>query len=436
MKERLLILLSLPIACLAFSCNKRPQVKTKVLEVTMPAFGNVNFEITHDQFVSAGFNYNDLVEVTFHDYDGTNKDISYEVAYVTNYNEVGYYCPCLCNYEGKGERFDFAFGMSHLKNGSDFLIGRDVTITMIKKGGYAKTRDLVNVSRKLSYEELSGDNEAFANFRDIAKVGEISKTILPKRLYRGSSPYNAHSNPDGRHDVCDRFLVDSNINTEIALTGSKSEIESQINSRYLEYNKSKTVELYWNSLQKEKLEDKQFYSEDLGTDYFTINGNSDVVIGGGDLTRNIFTYIAKRCGGPDNPAPIFIHCNEGKDRTGFFVMVIEALAGISLTDIVNDFMLTFKNYYNVSRPDNREKYDALANLSVYRHVYSILIDNPAEELEKINWYEFDAKSEVERIISEGQSSILKDSAYHYLTDVIHVSEDDVRTIHDWISIAN
>lgn len=426
MRERLLILLSLPIACLANACAKPLQVETTVRSVTMPAFGNVDFEMTHNQFVAAGFNYDDLVTVTFHNYDGAEHDIGFEVAYVTNYNEVGYYCPCLCNYENKSEHFDFAFGMIHLKDNPSSLVGKKVTIKMKKKNGYAHIRKLVNVSKKLTYEELSGDNLAFSNFRDVTSIGEISDTIIPRRLFRGSSPYNSHDNPDGRHDVTDKFLAYYEINTEIALAGSETKIAEQMQARFEECQTSHTYQLYKNSIGKED-KDKEFYSKDLGSDYFTIRANANEEERGGDLTREIFHYMAIRCGGDQNPSPIYLHCNEGKDRTGFFIMVLEALAGIPLIDIVRDFMLTFRNYYNVSLVNDADKYYALANLTIYRHVYSILIDDPADNLQTVEWYHFDAQKAVEDILNSNPSK-LQESAKNYLEKTIGVDPDDVSTL--------
>lgn len=435
MKERLLILLSLPIACLAFSCNKaKPVVETKVHEVTMPAFGNVNFEITHNEFVKAGFNYNDIVEVTFHNYDGSGRDISYEVAYVTNYNEVGYYCPCLCNYEGKGERFDIAFGMSPLKDHSSILVGKPVTITMKEKNGYAKIRNLVEVSKKLTYEELDEDNHAFANFRDVATVGYISDFINPRRLYRGSSPFNNKDNPDDRHHVADRLLGGYGIHTEISLSGTDEKIAAYMEQRKKDYKESPTVKLY-ETKYEEEMKNRKFYSEDLGTDYFTIRENNDVGKCGGDLCRGIFEYISVRCKDGDVPQPVYIHCNEGKDRTGFFVMILEALAEVPVNEIVNDFMATFKNYYNISRPNNRIVYDAIANLTIYRFIYSILIDNPVEQLPNVKWYEFNAKQEVERILG-GNGVSIKKYAVNYLEKIIGLDHSHVEHIREWISNAN
>ena len=45
--------------------------------------------------------------------------------------------------------------------------------------------------------------------------------------------------------------------------------------------------------------------------------------------------------------PYLIHCNEGKDRTGFVIALLEALMGADADEIAADYMLTFYNYYGL-----------------------------------------------------------------------------------------
>ena len=57
--------------------------------------------------------------------------------------------------------------------------------------------------------------------------------------------------------------------------------------------------------------------------------------------------------------PYLIHCLEGKDRTGFVCIVIEALCGASYQEIVDDYMLTYKNYYRITEEKDKKRYDIL-----------------------------------------------------------------------------
>lgn len=50
----------------------------------------------------------------------------------------------------------------------------------------------------------------------------------------------------------------------------------------------------------------------------------------------------------NNEGPYLIHCVEGKDRTGYISMNIESLAGATYDEIVNDYMITYDNYYDIN----------------------------------------------------------------------------------------
>lgn len=57
--------------------------------------------------------------------------------------------------------------------------------------------------------------------------------------------------------------------------------------------------------------------------------------------------------------PYLVHCTEGKDRTGFVCMLLEALCGASYQEIVDDYMLTYDNYYGITSQSDPEKYDVI-----------------------------------------------------------------------------
>ncbi|MCQ2796251.1 MAG: tyrosine-protein phosphatase [Bacilli bacterium] len=417
----------LPLAFLG--CSKTAnKIETKVKEVSDPTFGNIAFNLTQKDFEEKGFNYDDLMKFTIHDYNNQGDDLSFEAAFVKNYNEVGYFAPCLCNYGGTNESPEISFGIMPQKDNADSLLDKSVTIEMVKKQGYRATRELVNVATKLTYEELGRDNLAFANFRDVTDVGSIAEYIKAGQLYRGSSPFNSKNNPDNRDYVADVYLGVEEIENEISLADTDAKIEEYMSSISSKRPNSNTLRLYNESKGKEGA-NKSFFSVCLASDYYT----TSIPNKNGNLVKQVFEYFADRSS--KDYESFYFHCNEGKDRTGFFAMVLEALMGVPLEDLVADAMLTFKNYYNVSIVNNKEKYDALANLLIYRHIYSILIDNPSEQLGKINWYNFNAKEEVENIISNNQDS-LKDKAEKYLLNVLGVEEEKIQAIQDWLKPDN
>ena len=61
----------------------------------------------------------------------------------------------------------------------------------------------------------------------------------------------------------------------------------------------------------------------------------------------------------EKDGPYLIHCTEGKDRTGFVCMLIEALAGATYDEIVEDYMITYDNYYKITEETDPERYTVI-----------------------------------------------------------------------------
>ena len=62
----------------------------------------------------------------------------------------------------------------------------------------------------------------------------------------------------------------------------------------------------------------------------------------------------------DHEGPFLIHCLEGKDRTGFVIAVLESLMGASIEEVVEDYMVTYHNFYGVEKgSDNYNRIAAI-----------------------------------------------------------------------------
>ena len=61
--------------------------------------------------------------------------------------------------------------------------------------------------------------------------------------------------------------------------------------------------------------------------------------------------------------PWLIHCHAGVDRTGFVSMVLEALMGASVDEIVNDYLLSFNSIFD-SSIHSTNKTDALVPMQL------------------------------------------------------------------------
>ena len=58
----------------------------------------------------------------------------------------------------------------------------------------------------------------------------------------------------------------------------------------------------------------------------------------------------------EKEGPFLVHCTEGKDRNGYFCMLIEAVCGASYDEIVDDYMTTYRNYYHLDEKTDTDKY--------------------------------------------------------------------------------
>ena len=191
----------------------------------------------------------------------------------------------------------------------------EITITMKEKGGYREEwliRQLVRTNERSDYANLS--DEAFANFREINATG-IGKGVL----YRSSSPINPAL---GRNTYADKAAENAGIMTIVNLADPSNTYEGTENTYY-----STCQVVYVN----------------LGMDFLseaTLNGIAEGM-----------RYII------NNNGPYLIHCNEGKDRAGFISSLLECLMGATLDEVIDDYMLTYYNYYGVE--EGSEKYDAI-----------------------------------------------------------------------------
>ena len=191
----------------------------------------------------------------------------------------------------------------------------EITITMKAEGGYREEwliRQLVRTNERTDYSHLS--DEAFSNFRVIETTG-MGKGVL----YRSSSPINPAY---GRNTYADKAAEKAGITTVVNLADPSNTYESAENTYYSTCNVT-----YVN----------------LGMDFLSEATLSGIAEG--------MRFII------NNDGPYLIHCNEGKDRAGFVSALLECLMGATLDEVIDDYMLTYYNYYGVE--EGTEKYDAI-----------------------------------------------------------------------------
>jgi hypothetical protein len=87
-----------------------------------------------------------------------------------------------------------------------------------------------------------------------------------------------------------------------------------------------------------------------------------------------FRFLAR------SESPYCVHCTEGKDRAGFTVMLLGALMGAELDEIIDDYMLSFYHYFGVDQKTQPERYEAVLNNNLMAMLYHVTGTETYEEL--------------------------------------------------------
>ncbi len=337
----LALLLALP------GCGSRPaeegtlpqEIAVKDLAILHePEFGGVYIKMTIEDFNAQGFAYGDSVTVAFSN--------GYTLEGLPYYN--GYYTqnghPLLIAYPG----YDYV--KAAINNGDDLwevagLSETDTaTVTLETRGAFAD----IQSARDIHYTDERADyptDAVFANFRSV-RAGRI----LPDTLYRAASPCD---NQHKRATYVSALSEDAGIKYIVDLADTEEKIEGYI------------------------------AAEGFACDYFLSLYHADAVI---PLALNMNfsseAFAQKIVRGltamAEHEGPYLVHCTEGKDRTGFVCMLLEALCGATYEEIVNDYMITYDNYYKINPAADNARYTVIVENVLDPMIRSMLGDEAAD----------------------------------------------------------
>ena len=200
-----------------------------------------------------------------------------------------------------------------------------VSISMVQKQGYAEEYQMHQLggtrsNKRADYAELS--DEEYANFRAVETTGMGVGT-----LYRSSSPLRPAYN---RNVEADAALQNALICTVMNMADSEEAMKA-----YPDYNLT-------------HYSDCDIIALDMKIDFASEEFRAALADG--------FRYLAAHEG------PYLIHCQEGKDRTGFACGILECLMGASAGEVVEDYMITYYNFYGIG-PDS-EQYERIAQSNI------------------------------------------------------------------------
>ncbi|MCR4675733.1 MAG: tyrosine-protein phosphatase [Sphaerochaetaceae bacterium] len=314
------------------------EVPSLEAETFTTKYGHLITTGTAEEFMARGFDWGDVVRVNF-----LNTSLLMPVVPDFTYVDTGVLAVII----GRDESGEPAGGILLSINMGNFIstygIGDKTTnedkswywtaregiefpirflITMAEDGGYLEEynlHDLKRTNKREDYKSLT--DEEFANFRLVTTSGMHGK------LYRGSSPISTFI---GRNKEADAACKASGVTVALNLSDSQSDAEASPGFKGSYYSTTKIKYL------------------SLGVDFSAADFKSGLAEGMKFLSENPGTY--------------FIHCTEGKDRTGFVSALLECLMGATAKEVVEDYMVTYYNFYGVEK--GTEKYETIAESNI------------------------------------------------------------------------
>jgi hypothetical protein len=290
------------------SAKKIKPVQTTVASVDK--YGNAALAVSADDITAAGFAAGDIVHIRVNTFTA-------DAPVGTNYSDVdhGKYLVRVA----KGT-VQIAINMGNFAKASGAAESTPVTISLVKKGGYLTEYSIRQLKKSENRSDYASD-VIFANFRAVQ-----AGTVAPGRLYRSCNPVYT----DARAPYAAALVEQSGIKTVINLADSTGSAAPQLASAP--------------------------YYQNLSD-----NGNVIYLDMGVDFTDPAFTaklhdgliFLSTHAAGP-----YLIHCNEGKDRAGYVAAVLEALCGASVSQITDDYMISYENYYGVKK--GTEQYSTIS----------------------------------------------------------------------------
>ncbi|MBR2846413.1 MAG: tyrosine-protein phosphatase [Solobacterium sp.] len=337
------------------ACQKEEQVQPEpkiencaIIHET--EFGGVYIKSTIDDFNKLGFVYGDSVNVEFSN--------GFKLEDVPYYN--GYYVdagqPLLIAYPGYdyikaavnyGDDLWETAGLQQ-KNDQKLNLWMQskleehdtASVYLNERGKYAD----IQAARDIHYydeRERYTTDEEFANFRSI-HMGRIAEN----RLYRSASPCD---NQHNRAPYVDRLIEQAGVNGIMNLSDSHLKIRGYMEKE--NFDSPYFLSLYQNDQVIPLALNMNYLSEEFAV-----------------TAAQGLKELAKL------EPPYLIHCTEGKDRTGFICMLVEALAGADYQQIADDYMVTYDNYYGITADSEPDKYQTILEKNLDAMIRSIVGD--------------------------------------------------------------
>lgn len=119
----------------------------------------------------------------------------------------------------------------------------------------------------------------------------------------------------------------------------------------------------------------------------------------------------------DNDGPYLIHCNAGRDRTGFVVLLLQSLCGCSAEQMAVDEAMAFSNLYRIDKGTLEFTY--VVKNTYDRNMYLMANYDQIPNIFEIDWNHID----VTKVDTQK-------AAHDFCTDYLGLTEGEVSKLVD------
>lgn len=297
--------------------------------------GHVTTDIEIKDFIASGFTTGDMIEVK-------SGDAVFTAPYGTAYTDVDNYLTVILSVVDN-KHISVAINMGNASETYGLDTDDEISFSMYEKDGYDKELELRS---SFIYTNERGDypsDAAFSNFREIT-AGDIKEG----RLYRSSTPINSVI---ARSEYAAKLTEEAGIKTIINLTDPDMDTVKSRDGYEGSYYSTLDIYPFRTNL-------------DMDSDVFKTN-----------MAAAFRAMITAE-------QPILIHCQQGKDQTGLMAAMLEAICGASYTEIIDDYMISYENFYNIDH--GSDQWEHLAEGNIVPSLRKMTGAKSDEELEHID----------------------------------------------------
>ncbi len=315
-------LLALAVTIALTACGEK-KIAAGDLTISKEDFGGITVNISEEDFAKSGFEPGDSVDIKLSNgYE--KKDVPYYTGYYVNPED-----PLLVGLPGDDTiafKYNYAPSAWEESGASD----KDtIKITLAGKGKYRSVEENLHLEYSVNRKDYRSD-EAYTNFRAL-RGGNMKDGMF----FRSSSPYDTRNN---RADYTDDMIEKEGIGLVLNITDEEEKVREALGS-----------DTFDSPYYKKLYESGRVLFSKINANYKGAEFREKL----GEGLKQLEKHDGEK---------VLIHCYEGKDRTGFVCALLEALAGAGYQEMVDDYMLTYDNYYGVNKEKTPEKYETILQL--------------------------------------------------------------------------